>query len=71
MLSRLTTLVVCSLTLAANLALGMSALHAAPKKDDLTAAMVYRLTKFVSWPESAFTDKTAEFSICFDSKNGV
>ena len=45
--------------------------RAAPSKDALAAAMVYRITKFVSWPETAFTSPDATFNICFDQADEV
>ena len=40
---------------------------AVPDKTDVTAAMIYRLTKFIDWPQHAFPNTDAPFTICFDS----
>lgn len=44
---------------------------ASPKKDDVTAAMVYRLTKFVEWPPEALPVSKSSFLICFDQPTAV
>ena len=40
---------------------------AVPDKTDVTAAMIYRLTKFIDWPQHAFPNTDAPFTICFNS----
>ena len=44
---------------------------AAPAQDDVAAAMVFRLTKFVEWPEGAFLEPSSKFRICFDQPSPI
>ena len=49
------------------LTLSVSLAWAVPDKSDVTAAMIYRLTKFVDWPAQAFSHENTPFMICFDT----
>ena len=49
----------------------MPSAWSAPDRNDLTAAMVYRMTKFTDWPAVAFEAPESNFVICFDQPNEV